>query len=62
MTRALYLGRVVATTAHDNQASIGVMRKLGMKVERNAFDEPPWLQVVGVWTADRAASDEDARS
>jgi RimJ/RimL family protein N-acetyltransferase len=52
MTRALHLGRMVATTEHDNGASIGVMRKLGMKLERNPFDDPPWLQVVGVWTAD----------
>ena len=44
----LNLKRVVATTNYDNSASIGVMRKLGMWVERNPRWEPPWLQVVGV--------------
>ena len=44
----LHLKRVVATTDYDNVASIGVMRKLGMRVERNPRPEPPWLQVVGV--------------
>jgi hypothetical protein len=27
---------------------MGVMRKLGMHLERNPYPEPPWLQVVGV--------------
>jgi RimJ/RimL family protein N-acetyltransferase len=44
----LKLRRVVATTERDNVASIGVMRKLGMRVERNPLPEPPWLQVVGL--------------
>ncbi|MDQ2996101.1 MAG: GNAT family N-acetyltransferase [Chloroflexota bacterium] len=43
----LGLRRVVATTTYDNQASMGVMRKLGMRVERNPFPDPPWMQVVG---------------
>jgi len=38
----------VDTTTYDNVASMGVMRKLGMRVEKNPFLEPPWLQVVGV--------------
>ena len=42
------LRRVVATTEYDNLASQGVMRKLGMSVERNPFPEPVWFQVVGV--------------
>jgi RimJ/RimL family protein N-acetyltransferase len=42
------LQRIIATTAYDNTASIGVMRRLGMRIERNPFEEPPWLQVVGV--------------
>lgn len=42
----LHLGRVVATTEYTNTASIGVMRKLGMHLGRNASAEPPWLQVV----------------
>lgn len=44
----LRLKRVVATTAYDNVASMGVMRKLGMTIEKNPGSEPPWLQVVGV--------------
>ena len=44
----IHLMRLVATTDHDNLASQGVMRKLGMRVERNPRPEPPWLQAVGV--------------
>jgi RimJ/RimL family protein N-acetyltransferase len=44
----LDLKRVIATTDFDNNASIGVMRRLGMRVEKNPLAEPPWLQVVGV--------------
>ena len=44
----LNLKHVVATTEYANLGSIGVMRKLGMTIERNPFPEPPWLQVVGV--------------
>lgn len=44
----LRLKRVVATTTYDNPGSVAVMRKLGMRVERNPFHDPPWLQVVGV--------------
>jgi RimJ/RimL family protein N-acetyltransferase len=46
--RELKLRRMVAMTRHDNAASIGVMRKLGMRVEHNLLAEPPWLQVVGI--------------
>lgn len=49
--RHLSLRRIVATTRYDNPASIGVMRKLGMRIERNPLSEPPWLQVVGVLEA-----------
>lgn len=42
------LKRVVATTSYDNLASQGVMRKLGMRVERNPFPDPAWFEVVGV--------------
>ncbi len=28
--------------------SMGVMRKLGMRIERNPLAGPPWLQVVGI--------------
>jgi [ribosomal protein S5]-alanine N-acetyltransferase len=44
----LRLKRVVATTTYDNVASMGVMRKLGMTIEKNPRPDPPWLQVVGV--------------
>jgi ribosomal-protein-alanine N-acetyltransferase len=42
------LRRLVATTESDNLASIGVMRGLGMRIERNPFPLPHWFQVVGV--------------
>ena len=51
---ALRLARVVATTSHDNAASIGVMRRLGMRIETNPCPDPPWLQVAGVLENDRA--------
>jgi RimJ/RimL family protein N-acetyltransferase len=44
----LKLWRVVATIERDNVASIGVMRKLGMRVERNPLPEPPGLQAAGI--------------
>jgi RimJ/RimL family protein N-acetyltransferase len=45
---ALKLKRIVATTTYDNAASMGVMRKLGMRIERNPHSDPPWFQVVGM--------------
>jgi len=47
----LHLARVVATTERENVASIGVMRRLGMRVEENPEPEPAWFQVVGVLAA-----------
>jgi [ribosomal protein S5]-alanine N-acetyltransferase len=44
----LRLRRIIATTTHDNVASIGVMRRLRMQIERNPVLTPPWLQVVGI--------------
>lgn len=44
----LRLKRIVAKTAYGNIASIGVMKKLGMRIEKNPQAEPPWLQIVGV--------------
>jgi len=44
----LSLLRVVATTTYDNERSIAVMRKLGMRIERNPLPEPEWFQVAGV--------------
>jgi ribosomal-protein-alanine N-acetyltransferase len=46
--RELHLKRIIATTDDDNLGSIGVMRKLGMRIEKNPLEEPEWLQVVGV--------------
>jgi [ribosomal protein S5]-alanine N-acetyltransferase len=42
------LNRIIATTEYDNVASQGVMRKVGMRVEENAFHDPPWMQVLGI--------------
>jgi [ribosomal protein S5]-alanine N-acetyltransferase len=44
----LRVKRLIATTEYDNAASMGVMRKLGMRIEKNPFPDPPWLQVVGI--------------
>jgi [ribosomal protein S5]-alanine N-acetyltransferase len=43
----LHLRRIVATTTYDNAASIGVMRKLSMRIEHNPDLAPSWFQVVG---------------
>jgi [ribosomal protein S5]-alanine N-acetyltransferase len=47
----LNLQRVVATTEYDNAASIGVMRRIGMTVQRNPWPAPRWFQVVGILQA-----------
>jgi len=44
----LGLRRIIATTTYDNAASVRVMEKVGMRVDKNPSKEPPWLQVVGV--------------
>lgn len=44
----LNLGYVIATTEYDNVASQIVMRKIGMRLERNETDAAPWLQVMGI--------------
>ncbi len=44
----LQLKQIVATTTFDNVASIGVMRKVGMRIEKNPYPDPPWFQVVGI--------------
>lgn len=46
--RTLRLARIVACTDDDNVASMAVMRKLGMRLERNPHPEPAWFQVCGV--------------
>jgi RimJ/RimL family protein N-acetyltransferase len=48
----LRLARVVATTERENVASIGVMRRLGMRIEENPEPEPAWFQVVGILERD----------
>ncbi len=42
------LARIIATTEYSNAASIGVMRKVGMRIMRNPLPEPVWFQVVGI--------------
>jgi [ribosomal protein S5]-alanine N-acetyltransferase len=42
------LRRVVANTDYDNLPSQAVMRRLGMRVERNTRPDPPWFQILGV--------------
>jgi RimJ/RimL family protein N-acetyltransferase len=49
--RRLGVARIVATTEHDNLASIGVMRRLGMRIERNPLADPFHFQTVGVLDA-----------
>ena len=41
----LNYSRIFAGTEYDNKASIGVMKKLGMKIEYNPFSTPEWFQV-----------------
>ena len=50
----LQLEQIVATTEHDNAASIATMRRLGMTIERNPWPTPEWFQVVGTRHAGRA--------
>ena len=51
--RTLRLGRIMAGTEYDNAASIAVMRRLGMRIERNPFPEPEWFQIHGILEAPR---------
>lgn len=44
----LYLRRILAWTDYDNADSIAVMRRLGMKIEKNPRSKPEWFQVVGI--------------
>jgi len=44
----MQVARVIATTEDDNAASIAVMKRLGMTVERNGLPgRPAWFQTVG---------------
>jgi RimJ/RimL family protein N-acetyltransferase len=49
--QTLKLGRVIANTEYDNPASIGVMRRLGMHIERNPYPDPEWFQITGILEA-----------
>jgi len=49
----LKLGRIMAGTGYDNLASIAVMRKLGMKIERNPFPSPAWFETTGILQNER---------
>lgn len=40
--------RLVATTEYQNAGSTAVMRRLGMRIERNPAPSPAWFQVVGI--------------
>jgi RimJ/RimL family protein N-acetyltransferase len=42
------LKRIVAMSDYENVASIAVMQRLGMTVERNPDPNPEWFQVVGI--------------
>ena len=44
----MHLKRIVATTEFDNAASMRVMQKAGMRLERNPGSKPHWMQVVGL--------------
>jgi RimJ/RimL family protein N-acetyltransferase len=44
----LKLGRILAGTEYSNLASIALMRKLGMRIERNPFPSPAWFQITGI--------------
>jgi RimJ/RimL family protein N-acetyltransferase len=54
---SLNVQRLVATTTHDNLASIAVMRKLGMRIERNPSPDPAWLQIVGILSSGTPADE-----
>lgn len=47
----LHVGRLVATTEHDNTRSIAVMRRLGMHIDMTEHTAPTLLQVVGTLTS-----------
>jgi RimJ/RimL family protein N-acetyltransferase len=52
----LSLKRIIATTEYDNAASIGVMRRLGMTIERNPNPQPAWFQIVGILANPQAST------
>ena len=46
--QVLRLKRIMANTDFSNTRSQAVMLKLGMRLARNPWPEPAWLQVIGV--------------
>ena len=46
--QSLRLKRILANTDFTNTRSQGVMLKLGMRLARNPWPQPSWLQVIGV--------------
>jgi RimJ/RimL family protein N-acetyltransferase len=46
--KTLRLKRILANTDFANLASQGVMLKVGMRLARNPWPEPRWLQMIGV--------------
>lgn len=47
--KSMSLKRMIATTEFDNEGSMGVMRKLGMTIEKNPTPgDPHYFQVVGI--------------
>ncbi|MDP1641430.1 MAG: GNAT family N-acetyltransferase [Phenylobacterium sp.] len=54
MFAVLGLQRIVAGTEYGNAASIAVMRRLDMRLERNPSPEPPWFQISGSLEAPKA--------
>ncbi len=47
--RQMNLRRIVATTEFDNERSQAVMRRVGMRIEKNPTPgDPPYLEIVGI--------------
>lgn len=44
----LNLSRIIATTEYTNDGSMGVMKRLGMTIQKNPYPDPVWFQVVGI--------------
>jgi RimJ/RimL family protein N-acetyltransferase len=57
----LAVDRIIATTEHDNLASVEVMRRLGMQIEKYTKVHPG-LQVVGLLTAPASINSDTSRA
>jgi hypothetical protein len=51
----LKLARIMASTTYDNTASIAVMQRLGMRIEKNPFPDPAWFQITGILALNQSA-------